>query len=238
MSAEPIELPATDTVVSESSVRAAGRRAVATDLAAASGRRRLALVGVLVWLAYEWGPGNESVTPWLLAHVIGTTDGIAVIPLTAVVGFVFTTVQQLASGFTALAGFSAFERTASVSWDRLRRGSAVAPGEWSTLGRTRRCAMVFGLGTTAVALVQIMTTGETGVRRHASVVRSSAMLCGALVAVLGGSAAALAEVGRNVSALRGGTDWVLRVLGNPLFWLTVLVLPIVIRAVARRFSDH
>jgi hypothetical protein len=184
----------------------------------------LALVGVVAWIAYEWGPGNETVTPWLLAKVIADTDSVWVIPLTALVGFGFTAVQQLASGFTALAGFSMFDNTSRAAWNRLRGQSHIAPGEWSSLGWGARSAIVFPLGTTSVALIQIMTTGEVGVRRHRRVVASSALLCAVLVGALGAMAAALALVGRAVPVLEGATNWILRVLGNPLFWIGLIVV--------------
>ena len=94
--------------------------------------------------------------------------------------------------------------------------------------------MVFGLGTTAVALVEIMTTGQVGVRRHAAVIRSSSVLCGSMVAALGAAAATVAHIGRRVDALHGTTEWILRILGNPLVWLTVLVVPVAVRAIVRR----
>jgi hypothetical protein len=191
----------------------------------------LALVGVVAWIAYEWGPGNETVTPWLLAQVIAGTDSIWVVPLTALAGFGFTAAQQLASGFTALAGFSMFDNTARASWDRLRGQSHTAPGEWSSLGWGARSALVFTLGTTSVALIQIMTTGEVGVRRHRRAVASSALLCGALVGALGALGAGVALVGRNVPALEGATNWILRVLGNPLFWLGLIVVSVGARKV-------
>ena len=209
------------------------RSAVAADFASASIGRRLALIGVVAWLAYEWGPGNESVTPWLLATVIGRSDGVLVIPVTAAFGFAFTTLQQLASGYTALAGFSVFERTSHAAWNRLRGSAPTGTGEWTTLSLFARCAMVFALGTTAVALVQITTTGVVGVRPHARAVHQAALLCGVLVGLIGAAAATVAHIGRQFSALAGATDWVLRILGNPIFWLAVLVLPLAAQAILR-----
>ncbi len=165
------------------------RKAVGADLRSATWPRRLALVGVLWWITYEWGPGNETFTPWLLARVIATTDSAWVIPIAALVGFGFTATQQLASGFTALAGFSMFERTSRAAWNRLRGQSDTVPGEWSGLGWAARSAIVFTLGTTSVALIQITTTGEVGVRRHRRVVATSALLCATLVGALGASPA-------------------------------------------------
>ena len=77
-----------------------------------------------------------------------------------------------------------------------------------------------------MALIQIMTTGEVGVRRHRRVIASSALLCAMLVGVLGAIGATLALVGRNVAALEGVTNWILRVLGNPLLWLGLIVVSI------------
>ena len=156
--------------------------------------------------------------------------------MTAAAGFAFTTVQQLASGFAALAGFSMFDRTSRAAWERLRGKSAVAPSEWNRLGLGARCALVFGLGTTAVALIQIMSTGETGVRRHSSVVLRSALLCGVLVGTLAAAAATTAFAGRNVEAWSDATELVLRLLGNPLLWIGALVLGTVVNLVTRQPS--
>ena len=212
---------------SESSVR----RAASADFRNATWRQRLALAGVVWWVAYEWGPGNETFTPWLLARVIARSDSALVIPLAALVGFAFTVTQQLASGFTALVGFSMFDRTSRAAWNRLRGQSDTAPGEWSRLGWGARSVIVFTLGTTSVALIQIMTTGEVGVRRHRRVVATSAVLCATLVAAIAAIAASLAFVGRNVPSLEGGTNWILRILGNPLFWLGLVVVSVVGRIV-------
>lgn len=209
------------------------RVAVTADFRTAVWLRRVALVAVVGWLIYEWGAGNETVTPWLLAKVISDTKGSIAIPLTAAIGFGFTTLQQLASGFTALTGFSIFERTSSAAWQRLRGPNDTAPGEWSGLTTVGRCALVFGLGTTAVALVQIMATGKVGVRRHASVVIQSALLCGTLVGCIGALAASVAVLGRNVHSLAGTTEWVLRILGNPLFWVGLLLLGVAVNLLRR-----
>jgi hypothetical protein len=166
--------------------------------------------------------------------VIAASDSAWVIPLAALVGFVFTATQQLASGFTALAGFSMFDRTSRAAWTRLRGQSATAPGEWSRLGWVARSAIVFPLGTTSVALIQIMTTGEVGVRRHRRVVATSALLCATLVGALGAIAGSLALIGRNVPALEGATNWILRVLGNPLFWLALIVVLVLGRRIHER----
>lgn len=200
------------------------RAAVAGDWRGSTARQRLALAGVVAWMAYEWGPGNETVTPWILLRVLDDNEGAMSVLATAAVGLVFTTIQQVVSGFTALLGFSMFRRSSSAAWRRLSRDGRQPPGDWNRLGWPGRAAMAFGLGTTAVALTQQVTTGDVGVRRHGNEVMQSALLCGALVAAIGAFAGALAWLGREVDVLRGGTDRVIHVLGNPLVWLGVVVL--------------
>ncbi|MGE3587846.1 MAG: hypothetical protein AB7L17_09000 [Ilumatobacteraceae bacterium] len=208
-------------------------RAIRDDFRRSHWPRRLAQTAVVLWMVYEWGPGNESVTPWLVFWVIGESDGVSTIPTTALVGFTFTTVQQLASGATALAGFSTFEDTARSAWARLRGDDDVAPMEWSRLGWWARIPIVFALGTTAVALTQIMSTGQVGVRRHLPVITKSAVLCGSVVGLLGAIVASLAVVGRRWSRAEGTTDWLLDVLGSPLLWLSLVVLLAIVHFVRR-----
>lgn len=197
------------------------RAAVAADWRDGSPRQRLALLAVGVWMAYEWGPGNETVTPWILLRVLKDNEGLASVLATALVGLVFTAVQQLVSGFTALLGFSMFRRSSAAAWRRLSSDGRQPPGDWNRLSWPGRAAIAFGLGTTAVALTQQVTTGDVGVRRHGSEVVQSALLCGALVAALGAMAGGLAWLGREVEALQGGTDRVIDVLANPLVWLSL-----------------
>lgn len=96
------------------------RTSVVVDYRASAWRRRLALAGVLAWLAYEWGPGNEAVTPWIVLRIIGSTnESAAVVPVATAVGFGFTLFQQTLSGLTALSGFSMFTQTTQSAWEYL-----------------------------------------------------------------------------------------------------------------------
>ena len=41
----------------------------------------------------------------------------------------------------------------------------------------------------------------------------------------------MALVGRSVPALEGTTNWILRVLGNPLFWIALVVVSVGVRKI-------
>lgn len=199
------------------------RRSIALDFRESTWWQRALLVATVAWIAYEWTAGNETLTPWLLVSVIDNTSGWSSVVLTALVGFAFTTVQQLTSGFMTAAGFSAFPRTASSAWHTLSGRLDPVPGRWGSLGWGARSLMVFALGTTAVVLIQNAVTGEVGVRRHRRTIVEAAVLCGALVGALGAVVASSAVLGRSISWLEPATDWLLRILSNPLFWIGVLV---------------
>jgi hypothetical protein len=190
----------------------------------------------MFWLCYEWGPGNEAFTPWLLVKVIGQSkdDGYFAVLVAAGVGFTFTFVQQLLSGMTALAGFSIFERTATAAWGRLNGEGAKGLRKWDELSFVARGGIAFTLGTTAVALLQIMTTGTVGARRHAGVVVSSAVFCASMVGVLGVVVATLSVLGHSLQSLAGPTDLVMRVLGSPLLWLLLVAALLGTEFVGRR----
>jgi hypothetical protein len=207
------------------------RRAVALDFRTSGWGARVALVGVVAWLVYEWGPGNETVTPWVLANLLERFDGVTAVIVVGVVAFAFTTLQQLASGFTALAGFSVLHRTAQASWERLERSNSGLRGGWWSMRWSSRVAVVFGLGTTAVALMQIITTGQVGVRTHARAVATSAAVCGATLAVISTVCAGIIAVGRAVEAWSDATDRLVEVLARPWPWL-VLAAAMLVREVA------
>lgn len=213
------------------------RAAAAADLRAAAGWRRVALAGVVVWMLYEWGPGNETLTPWVVARVIDGQGGVAVIAVTTAVGFTLTFVQQVISGVTALIGFSAFPGVAAAAATRLRAHLRAAPTPWDAMGWAARGALAFGLGTTAVALIQVVATARTGVRAHVAVVGRSALLCALIVATFSGVAATLAYAGRRSARLAGPTEDVLDVLGNPLLWLALFAAMLVFRVVRRDHSS-
>ena len=220
--------------------------AVRYDLRQGSGQQRLALVAVLAWMAYEWGPGNEIVTPWLLANAIRgfgaplESDGdqigfsanadrpLAIIIWTALAGFVFTTVQQIISGITALIAFATFSTTASAAATMLSSSGSRQPRDWHCTNIVGRLGLSVGLGTTAVALGQGITTGSVGVRRHLSAVLQSAVLAGVVVGALGTAAAAASLAVARSPAVAPVVEPVLAVAANPLPWLLLAVASLVL----------
>ena len=214
------------------------RESVWRDLTSSSWRQRCLLLATVAWIAYEWGFGNETLTPWILVTVISNTSGVGSVIAVASVGFVFTTLQQALAGHIAVTGFSLFDRTAHAAWHRLETRLGEAPRGWNGLRLAAKALLVFTLGTTAVVLMQIMVTGDANADHHRGVVNQAAVLCGAVVGVLGGVLAAAVWAARTVPALEPATDWMIRILGNPLFWIGVLVIVTAANLVRRRIGER
>jgi hypothetical protein len=65
-------------------------------------------------------------------------------------------------------------------------------------------------------------------------VAQAALLCGSLVAAIAAFGATAVLVGRNVSWMEEPTAWLLRVLGNPLLWIGLLIVVLTTSVVRRR----
>jgi hypothetical protein len=208
------------------------RRSVGQDLAGSTWPQRILLLATAGWVAYEWGFGNETVTPWILVRVVSDTSGGWSVLATAAVGFTFTLVQQAISGLTAVYGFSMFGRTASTARRSLRARLDREPRTWDEQRLGTKALVVFALGTTAVVLIESTTTGSVGYARQRRVVAQAAVLVASIVAVIGAVGATAVLIGRSVPALESSTEWALRILGNPLFWIGLLVAVIVGRRLA------
>jgi hypothetical protein len=212
------------------------RRSVRHDLAGSTWRQRILLLATVGWVAYEWGFGNETVTPWILVRVVSDTSGAWSVLVTAAVGFMFTLVQQAVSGLTAVYGFSMFRRTASTARRSLRARLDREPRTWDEQRIGTKALVVFALGTTAVVLIESTTTGAVGLARQRRVVAQAALLVASIVAVIAAVGATAVLIGRSVPALESSTEWLLRLLGNPLFWIGLLATVIVARRLAARSS--
>lgn len=73
----------------------------AEGFGSSSGSSKAYIGGFMAMLAYEWGPGNETLTPFAIGQTLDTASGIGGTALTAIVGMSFTGTQQLASSYLA-----------------------------------------------------------------------------------------------------------------------------------------
>lgn len=203
-------------------------RALAADFRAASSRQWLLLAAAIGWLIYEWGPGNETITPWILANVLQGNPGGNSIYLLPVVGFVFTAIQQSVSGLTALAALSTFSRSAQHLFDRIESAGVEGLGltrPWKNRNLRERVFIGFALGSTAVAVGEVVLSGsnlDKPAARRAVV--ASALYTGAAVAVIAGAVAFLTWLGRSYERTDSATERIIGFLSSPWPWLALAVV--------------
>jgi sulfite exporter TauE/SafE len=127
-----------------------------------------------------------------------------------------------------------FRRTASAARRSLRSRLDHEPRAWDDQRIGTKVLVVFALGTTAVVLIESTTTGAVGLARQRRVVAQAALLVASIVAVIAAVGATAVLIGRRVSWLESPTEWLLRVLGNPLLWIGLLAAVLSISAIRRR----
>lgn len=198
-------------------------RAALADLRSARFGQLVALVAVVAWLIFEWGPGNEIAVPSLLMALLNRLDGPTAIVLMPVAGFSLGFGLQMVSGLIAAIGFSSLDHTARAAWLTLRRWRQTSETkDFLALGWAARWGVAFFVGTSAVVLIQLFTTGDARASRHLRAVWISAALVGATIASVAAAVTVAVVLGRRFPALEPHVDRTVALLANPLFWVALL----------------
>lgn len=211
-------------------------RAAISDLRSARVVQVLALIVVVAWLIFEWGPGNEIAVPSLLMGLLNRLQGNEALLIMPVAGFALGLGLQLFSGLVAAVGFSMLENTAQAAWLTLRRWRPTSDTkDFLALGWAARWGVAFFIGTTAVVLIQLFTTGEAKASRHLRAVFISATLVGATIGAIATIVTLAVVLGRRYSSAEPYVDGVVDLLANPLFWIGVLAVGLLGSQLANRF---
>lgn len=218
----------------QGALRLFGRAAVA-DFRSATLWQIIALIAVFLWLAFEWGPGNEIAVPTLLMGLLNRIPGPEAIFIMPIAGFVLGFGLQLISGLIAAIGFSMLENTAQAAWTTLQRWRPDAESKtFLSLGWAARWGVAFFIGTTAVVLIQLFTTGEAKAARHIRAVLISAGLVGGTIGAIALVVAVAVVLGRRYSTFEPYVDSTVDLLANPLFWIGLLAFGLVISQVGAK----
>ncbi len=186
--------------------------------------QKVGLLATAGWLAYEWGPGNETVTPYIAAAVLERTDGYSGAAVTAAVAGGFTFVQQTASGMTTAATVSTFPRLAGTACEFADSKSAKDPGDrsWKNLGKWRQFDYAFLGGSSFVVTREAAATGNTDATYLKKQAVRSAAIAGGTVAALGAGLDTLSQSAQGTS-MENEADIVVDIASNPLTWIGYVV---------------
>lgn len=196
------------------------------DFAAATGVKALLIVALIVWMAFQWGPGNDIIAAPLAANTFDLVDdgetwptGILAVAAAGFITGTFWALTQALDAVVVLAGLRLVPGITSRLGRYLRdKGwvSAYADMRWST-----RWIISYATGPSVLCVVDVFATGEPGIRNRRSIIVVSVLLAAATVGLVVGVLATAAMVASRVPALVDETEVFIRFAKNPLTWIVI-----------------
>ena len=221
-------LPKRETVVPRETVVASETvwETAKGDFAAASGWKVPAVGGLLVWMAFQWGFGNDAVLPSVAANAFDLTDsgetwasGIAGVAAAAVAAFVFWSMSQLFDAIIMLSGLRLIPGLTQRISLYLRRKGLVKP--YNELRWSTKWMLAYAAGVSVICLVDVFATGRQGLRGRRSMIVASVLASSVTVAAVVAFVVAAAMVATRVPSIADEADVFIRVAKNPLTWITL-----------------
>lgn len=204
----------------------------------ASVGQKLGLFTTGLFVAYEWGPGNEVVTPLIAGRVLTHTDGLASVIATSVVAGGFTAVEQIASGSTAAYAGSSFPRLAKTTYELYNEDNGDRK-PWKDSSFGKRFSYAFAIGSTFAVIREAAVTGKTEKGKLTRTAVSSAAISSTAVAALGAGAGALKMIPETAPEyVTKPADIALTVIENPYTWLGLAAYYLTSPALMRRFGKN
>lgn len=189
-SPENLPLPADTILPSELSTRDKLKSIVEVakqDYKSAGRLGQAVLAGTVAMTAYEWGPGNEAVTPMIVGPAVDAAGGLKGVAITSAVGFAFTYVQQRASAFLTRRTAQRFPRTSQKSFEIIKgEDKELSDGGLKPFfeqSRTEQLTSSFLIGSSWNTAREVMLTGNLDddhlkkVGKRSALVTATAVAC-------------------------------------------------------------
>lgn len=200
-----------------------------SDFAAASGLGLLGVVGLLAWMAFQWGFGNDALLPPIVAWAFDRIDdesswsaGLLGVAAAMAAGFLFWALTQLFDAVVMLTGLKLIPGiTARVSRFLRDKGwvTPYADMSWST-----RWIIAYATGASALCLVDLFATGQGGLRERRHMITSAVLLSAGTVSLVVGVVAGAAMVAKRIPATEGAAATLIRFAKNPLVWILIFTV--------------
>lgn len=196
------------------------------DLTNANGLRVLGVVVVLVWMAFQWGWGNDILLPSIVARTFEAVDDSSTWPsamlstvAAAGAGSLFWGLTQTLDGIIVLSGLRLLPGIAARISRFLRRKGWVKSFDELSLGA--RFLIAYASGASILCLVDVFATGKQGLGIRRRMLAEAVALSVAGVAIIVVVVAGVSAIGRRAPATASTADTIVRFAGNPLTWLVI-----------------
>ncbi len=215
-----------DDVVSEDEQRESLWQTAKGDFANAAGLRLLGVTLVLVWMAFQWGWGNDILLPPIVARAFESVDdgeswasGLAAIGSGTGAGALFWGVTQAIDGIVVLTGISLLPGiTGRISKFLNKKGWVKT---YSELSLSTRFLIAYASGASMLCLIDVFATGRPGLRERRRILAESVGLAVAGVAIVLAVITTAAAIGSRVPATEATAEVIVRYARNPLTWLVI-----------------
>ncbi len=211
------------------------------DFSQAAGLRLVGVIGMLAWMAFQWGWGNDILLPPIIARAFEAVDdgeswatGIGAVLAGTGAGSLFWGITQTLDGLIVIGGLSLIPGITDRISSFLRRNGWVKPFDELSVGT--RFLIAYASGASALCLVDVFATGQRGLRSRRKMLAQAVGLAVAGVAVVVMVITAAVATGARVPATADAADFVVRYARNPLTWLAIYGSIVLISALAGRLQ--
>ncbi len=209
------------------------------DLRRARGLQAVGVVGLLVWMAFQWGFGNDALLPSIAANAFDLVDdgeswrsGVSGVLAATVASFVFWGGSQLLDAIVMLSGLRLVPGLTDRLSAYLRRRGLVKP--FAELRWTTRWALAYATGVSVICLVDVFATGRPGLRHRWRMILVSVWLSAGTVAGVVAMVVTAAMVATRIPSIETEATIFIRVAKNPLTWITLFGVIFLVGYLRRR----
>lgn len=196
------------------------------DFASARGLRVILVLGLLLWMAFQWGPGNDIFLPSIVASVFDGVDdgstwpnGVLTVLLSTLAGFGFWAATQLIDAIVVLSGLRLIPALTARLSAFLRRKGWVTPFDEMKL--STRWIIAYASGASVLCLVDVFATGRQGPEGRRHMIIQSVLLSAGSVGAVVAMVTTAAMVATRVPATESGAETFIRFAKNPLTWIVI-----------------
>ena len=183
------------------------------DFASTNTYGKAIIASTMLMGAYEWGPGNETVTPIVTGQGLDVANGVGGLALTAAIGGGFVLGQQLFSGFLARRTVEQFPNMGEKVFDYSNEDNeSIRFRPFAELPKGKQLLYSFSLGASFLVARESTVTGKSDKEHLVTVSRKSATITASSVALVGASVDLVNQTNEDNSVVQFCKTGVLKIL--------------------------
>lgn len=215
---------------------------IKSDFAESTGLRVLGVAGMFLWMAFQWGWGNDILLPPIVATAFEAVDdgetwlsafGASAAGIGA--GSLFWGATQTIDGVIMLSGLRLIPGVTARIGDFLQRKGWVKPVSELSFGT--KFLIAYATGASVLCLVDVFATGQPGLRGRGRMLAQAVGLAVAGVAAAIAVVTIVTSIGARIEATEDAAEVIVRYAKNPLTWLVIYASVVGVSSLRSRLSS-